>query len=206
LAETSEARKISQNQDRIFSKIFRKLKGLITKPGENPEFHKTMISTLKWVDSLLDYFPEEIKNFSADVIKNLKSSDQKIVETSVDLIAMCVVKRNELYLLDDVISCIEKIAIDDSYNSRIFVIIRSLCKEINGEKLITYMAEIILKKTSDGLSNFFSNTSKDTDTKDWIPIYQIVIRNLDLALNIEESMSAVRLKLKRTGRGNSQES
>lgn len=165
-----------------------------------------MISTLKWVDSLLDHFPEEIKNFSADVIKNLKSSDQKIVETSVDLIAKCVVKRNELYLLDDVISCIEKIPIDDNYNSRIFVIIRSLCKEINGEKLITYLAETILKKASDGLSNFFSNTSKDTDTKDWIPIYQIVIRNLDLALNIEESMSAVRLKLKRTGKGNSQES
>jgi vacuole morphology and inheritance protein 14 len=29
---------------------------------------------------------------------------------------------------------------------------------------------------------------------------------LDLALNIEESMSEVRLKLKRTGKGNSQES
>lgn len=142
-----------------------------------------MITTLKWVDSLLDHFPEEIKYFSADVIKNLKSSDQKIVETSVDLIAKCVVKRNELYLLDDVICCIEKIPIDDNYNSRIFVIIRSLCKEINGEKLITYLAEIILKKSSDGLSNlnFFSNPSKDADTKDWIPIYQIVIRNLDLA-------------------------
>jgi hypothetical protein len=100
-----------------------------------------MITTLKWVDSLLDHFPSEIKNFSADVIKNLKSSDQKIVETSVDLIAKCVVKRNELYLLDDLIGSIEKIPIDD--NSKIFVIIRSLCKEIKGEKVIRYLAEII---------------------------------------------------------------
>jgi hypothetical protein len=124
---------------------------LITEPAENPEFHKTMITTLKWVDSLLDHFPSEIINFSADVIKNLKSSDQKIVETSVDLIAKCVVKRNELFLLDDLIGSIEKIPIDD--NSKIFVIIRSLCKEIKGEKVIKYLAEIILKKSSGGLSN-----------------------------------------------------
>jgi hypothetical protein len=36
-------------------------------------------------------------------------------------------------------------------------------------------------------------------TRDGTPIYQSIIRNLDLALNIEESMVGVRLKLKKTG-------
>jgi hypothetical protein len=39
----------------------------------------------------------------------------------------------------------------------------------------------------------------DKCTRDGTPIYQSIIRNLDLALNIEESMAGVRLKLKKTG-------
>jgi hypothetical protein len=75
-------------------------------------------------------------------------------------------------------------------NEKIGVIIRSLCCVIKGEGVILSLAGKILEHSEKG---------RGRCTRDGTPIYQSIIRNLDLALNIEESMVGVRLKLKKTG-------
>lgn len=61
---------------------------------------------------------------------------------------------------------------------------------IKGEGVILSLAGKILEHSEKGLGRC---------TRDGTPIYRSIIRNLDLALNIEESMVGVRLKLKKTG-------
>jgi hypothetical protein len=101
LGALEKSPEINTADKQMFAKIFGGLKHLITKPAKMEHPHKCMISTLKWVDSLLEYFPEHLPGLSDNVIGNLKSADQKIVETSVILIAKCVEKRDQVGLLDE---------------------------------------------------------------------------------------------------------
>lgn len=109
---------------------------------------------------------------SCYIIKNIYSTDTKIVETSVILIAKCIEKRNQGQLIDDLLESMEDLPATDSsyYNTKIFIIIKSLCSVIKSDHVIKYLADQIYKKGK----NEFSKK---------------IIRNLDLALNIEESMS-----------------
>ena len=109
LGALEKSPEINTADKQMFKKIFDGLKDLITEPAKMEHPHKCMISTLKWVDSLLEYFPEQLSSLSDHVIGNLRSPDQKIVETSVILIAKCVEKRNQVSLLDLLISSIEGI-------------------------------------------------------------------------------------------------
>jgi len=62
---------------------------------------------MKWIERLLDYFPEQLLRLSSQIVKNLNHKEESIVEISVKLIAKYVCKQDRSELITDILKFLE---------------------------------------------------------------------------------------------------
>jgi hypothetical protein len=86
-----------------FPQIFEYLKTMIS----NNSNYKTVLYAMKWIEHLLDYFPNELMQLSHQIIENLQHKNIQIVEISVILIAKCVNKQENYSMVSQILTFIE---------------------------------------------------------------------------------------------------
>lgn len=168
--------KIEKNKENssTFLKIFETLQKMIS--GEN---NTTIYYSMKWIEHLIDNFPSELTRLSEKIIKNLNNEDLKIVEISVVLLSKIVNKLDSYDLIAGILNYLEGMTAQrkESNQTRSLLILKSLFKDINGEKLLNYFAKYLK-----------SNLKKD--------FKNLMVQNLDMVINIEESLHGLRNLLK----------
>jgi hypothetical protein len=157
-----------------FLKIFDTLQKMIS--GEN---NTTIYYSMKWIEHLIDNFPNELTKLSEKIIKNLNNEDLKIVEISVVLLSKIVNKLDSYDLIAGILNYLEGMTTQrkESNQTRSLLILKSLFKDINGEKLLNYFAKYLK-----------SNLKKD--------FKNLMVQNLDMVINIEENLYGLRNLLK----------
>ena len=63
---------------------------------------------MKWIERLLDYFPEQLLRLSSLIVKNLNHREEAIVEISVKLIAKYVCKQERSDLITEILKFLEQ--------------------------------------------------------------------------------------------------
>ena len=164
----------SKENSSTFLKIFETLQKMIS--GEN---NTTIYYSMKWIEHLIDNFPSELTRLSEKIIKNLNNEDLKIVEISVVLLSKIVNKIDSYDLIAGILNYLEGMTAQrkESNQTRSLLILKSLFKDINGEKLLNYFAKYLK-----------SNLKKD--------FKNLMVQNLDMVINIEESLHGLRNLLK----------
>jgi len=97
----------STDKDSFFPQIFTYLKQMISRNSNT----KTIYHALKWIENLVDYFPQELNQLKAEIIDNLEHPDIEIVETSVILIAKYLNKIEDYSLLGEILTFMENASI-----------------------------------------------------------------------------------------------
>lgn len=168
--------KIEKNKENssTFLKIFETLQKMIS--AEN---NTTIYYSMKWIEHLIDNFPSELVRLSEKIIKNLNNEDLKIVEISVVLLAKIVNKLDSYDLIASILKYLEGVMSNkkESNQTRSLLILKTLFKDIQGEKLLNYLAKYLKVTTHKEFKNH-------------------MIQNLDLVINIEESLFSLRHLLK----------
>ena len=154
------------------ARIFDTLQNMITEDKNLMKVYYAM----KWIEHLIDNVPTELTNLSSKIILNLKKGNNQLVESSVILIAKIVNKLDNCELVTSVLTFLEETMHKDSDQSKSLSIFKTLFTHINPEKLMRFLATEI--RTS---------TNQDFRVK--------LIRNLDLILNMEESLHPLRVQI-----------
>lgn len=154
------------------ARIFETLQNMITEDKNLMKVYYAM----KWIEHLIDNVPTELTNLSSKIILNLKKGNSQLVQSSVILIAKIVNKFDDCQLVSSVLKYLEETINKDLDQSKSLSILKTLFTHINPEKLMLYLAGAIRESTNQE----FRVT---------------LIRNLDLILNMEESLHNLRVQL-----------
>ena len=156
-----------------YPQIFEFLKNMIS----NNSNSKIVFYAMKWIDHLLDYFPKELVQLNSQIIQNLHHKDIQIVEISVIFIAKCVNKQNNYEMIQQISEFIENHLNSSNDQSKILSILKILFVHIEGEKIILYFVQALLKNHN----NEFKSS---------------MVQNLDMVINIQPNLKDLRVKLR----------
>ena len=168
-----------KQEDGSFKKIFICLKSMIS----SNQSEQTTIQALKWIEKLLDYFPEELPNLSPHILENLQHQNMKIVNQSVTLIAECVNKQDSYNMVNEILKFLENFVLQKYEQTKVLSILNTLFNHVKGETIINYFAKNL------------ANSEK-------IEFKKKMVQNLDLMINIEEKLENLRNSLRK---GNNQD-
>lgn len=138
---------------------------------------RCIIEAMKWIERLLDFFPDQLLKLSNQIVKNLNHKEEAIVEISVKLIAKYVCKQEKSELITEILRFLEQRLGGQSDQSKVLTILRILFLYIEGEKALNFFTE--------SLSRSHNLSFKKT-----------IVRSLDTVLNIEQSLQTIRVKLR----------
>lgn len=167
----------SQNANELKSQNFEVLFEEINNIIQQSQDQRCVIEAIKWIERLLDHFPEQLLRLSSQIVKNLNHKEEAIVEISVKLIAKYICKQDRGELVGDILKFLESRIGGQSDQSKTLTILRILFLYIEGEKAL----------------NFFTETLSRSHN---LAFKKIIVRSLDTVLNIEQSLQTVRVKLR----------
>lgn len=162
----------SRENSTTFAKIFDTLQKMIS-----TENYTTVFYAMKWIEHLIDNFPAELNTLSEKIIKNLENEDLQIVEISVTLISKIVNKIDSYEMIGEILDYLQRMSIKDYNQTRALSIIKTLFGNIQGDKLLSTCAKYLTE-----------NPSKEFRI--------LMIQNLDLVINVEETLFKLRQSLK----------
>lgn len=93
---------------------------------------------MKWIESLLDHFPEELLALRTEIISNLQHKELEIVEISVTLIAKYLNKIDDYSMLGEILEFMEKSVNSSLDQAKIMSVLKILFIYIDGEKILEY--------------------------------------------------------------------
>jgi Vacuolar protein 14 C-terminal Fig4p binding len=162
----------------LFFKIFEGLQSLIVSQQSG-----VMSYVYRWVEYLLDNFPDEVTSQSDALVKNL--SDPKIdrITMSVVLIAKIAKKQGSTRLLESIMDHLQSAETQIRsafYQEKCLSIFRTLFSNFQPEdhdKLLKFLTGYLVKSTKDNFK-------------------KVVVKDLSLIINLEENLFQVRNMLK----------
>lgn len=92
------------DQDNFYFKIFNYLKLMMAQDSNS----KTIYYAMKWIDSLLIYFPNELMSLKGEIVENLHHPDIEILETSVILISKYLNTTDDYSMIEELLRFIEE--------------------------------------------------------------------------------------------------